>query len=219
MTVLALSLPALYDHFPAFQFWLKFALYYTWLMFSSLIIIPLSLIRPGSVDNAKLGARLMRPVSTLFGIDWTMSGNVELLSMKNACVIVCNHQSSVDLLGMFHIWDMVDRMAVIAKQSLAFYGTFGKTNKDLSDSPLMLLICRNHRLSLWNGIYRQKQHSASHGENKLCRQDPGYQPGQAVGLPRGDEEQRQDSPAPAFQERRLPCGPQLRTSDCTSRLE
>ena len=133
MTVLALSLPALYDHFPAFQFWLKFALYYTWLMFSSLIIIPLSLIRPGSVDNAKLGAKLMRPVSTLFGIDWTMSGNVELLSMKSACVIVCNHQSSVDLLGMFHIWDIVDRMAVIAKQSLAFYGTFGNTNKDLSD--------------------------------------------------------------------------------------
>ena len=68
-----------------------------------------------------------------FGIDWTMSGNVELLSMKSACVIVCNHQSSVDLLGMFHIWDIVDRMAVIAKQSLAFYGTFGNTNKDLSD--------------------------------------------------------------------------------------
>ena len=126
LTGLALSLPALYDHCVEFQFWLKFAVYYTWLMFSSLIIIPLSLIRPGSVDNARLGARLMRPVSALFGIDWTLSGNVELLSMKSACIIVCNHQSSVDLLGMFAIWDRVERMAVIAKQSLAYYGTFGR---------------------------------------------------------------------------------------------
>ena len=163
-TLLALSLPALYDHFPTFQFWLKFAVYYAWLMFSSLIIIPLSLIRPGSVDNAKLGAKLMKPVSALFGIDWTISGNVELLSMKSACVIVCNHQSSVDLLGMFHIWDIVDRMAVIAKQSLAFYGTFGKILKK-SSGTFARFFSRNHSLLVWDCVHRQKQHSASHGQD------------------------------------------------------
>ena len=126
LVVTAISLPCLYDLCPKFKYWLKLAVFYTWLMISSLVIIPLSLLRPGSVDNARLGARLMRPVSSLFGINWTLSGNLELLKMHSACVIVCNHQSSVDLLGMFHIWDIVGRMAVIAKQSLAYYGTFGK---------------------------------------------------------------------------------------------
>ena len=123
----ALPLPGLYDCCPVFRYWFKFGVFYCWLMFSSLLMIPLSLLRPGSVENARLGAKLMRPVSALMGIDWTISGNVDLLNRKEAFVIVCNHQSSVDLLGMFHIWDIVGRMAVIAKQSLSYYGTFGVT--------------------------------------------------------------------------------------------
>merc|ERR1712029_543865 len=57
----------------------------------------------------------------------SLQGNVGHLSSKEPCVIVANHQSSVDLLGMFHIWDMVGRMSVIAKQSLVYYGSFGIT--------------------------------------------------------------------------------------------
>ena len=127
LMAVALPLPGLYDYCPVFRYWLKFGVFYSWLMFSSLLMIPLSLLRPGSVENARLGAKLMRPVSALMGIDWTISGNVDLLKRKEAFVIVCNHQSSVDLLGMFHIWDIVGRMAVIAKQSLSYYGTFGVT--------------------------------------------------------------------------------------------
>jgi len=127
LMAVALPLPGLYDFCPGFRYYFKFGLFYGWLMFSSLLMIPLSLTRPGSVENARLGARLMRPVSALMGIDWTISGNVDLLNRDEAFVIVCNHQSSVDLLGMFHIWDVVGRMAVIAKQSLSYYGTFGVT--------------------------------------------------------------------------------------------
>merc|ERR1719445_345244 len=74
-----------------------------------------------------MGAKMMNPLSRLLGIRWSLQGNVGHLSSKEPCVIVCNHQSSVDLLGMFHIWDVVGRMAVIAKQSLSYYGTFGVT--------------------------------------------------------------------------------------------
>ena len=43
-----------------------------WLMFASLLLIPLSLLRPGAVENARAGARLMQPVSAVLGIKWTV---------------------------------------------------------------------------------------------------------------------------------------------------
>lgn len=90
-------------------------------------MIPLSLLRPGSVVNARLGSALMRPLSTLLGLGWVVKGEVHLLDRDEACVIVANHQSSIDLLGMFHIWSKLNRVAAIAKQSLMYYGTFGLT--------------------------------------------------------------------------------------------
>jgi len=125
--LLIVPLPGLYDYCPRFRCWVKFSVYYIWLMLASLVMIPLSLARPGSVDNARIGAKLMKPMNSLLGISWSLRGNVELLSRSQPCVIVANHQSSVDILGMFHIWEMVGRMTVIAKQSLMYYGTFGIT--------------------------------------------------------------------------------------------
>ena len=126
LIVFIIPLPGLYDYCPKFKFWLKFSVYYIWLMLASLIMIPLSITRPGSVDNARLGAKLMTPMSRVLGLSWSLQGQVELLTSTQPCVIVANHQSSVDLLGMFQIWDAVGRMSVIAKQSLMYYGPFGK---------------------------------------------------------------------------------------------
>jgi len=117
----------LYDNFPRFQFWFKVVFGFGWLMFASLLLIPLSLLRPGAVENAKAGARLMQPVSAVLGIKWTVSGCLEKLSKDEACVIVANHQSSVDILGMFHLWNIAGRMVAIAKQSLLYFGPFGIT--------------------------------------------------------------------------------------------
>jgi len=127
LAILLLSIPYLYDHYPGFRFRFKFALYYLWLTMASLLMIPLSLLRPGSVENARLGSVLMRPLSSLLGLCWVVEGEVELLDREEACVIVANHQSSIDLLGMFHLWGKLNRVAAIAKQSLMYYGTFGLT--------------------------------------------------------------------------------------------
>jgi len=96
-------------------------------MVASLLMIPLSLTRPGSVENARVGSMLMRPLSSLLGLKWKVEGEVHLLDREEACVIIANHQSSIDLLGMFHIWSKLHRVAAIAKQSLMYYGTFGLT--------------------------------------------------------------------------------------------
>jgi len=127
MSIIFLPIPYLYDYCPQFRFRLKFAVYYLWLTLASLLMIPLSLLRPGSVENARLGSALMRPLSSLLGLGWEVEGEVDLLNREEACVIVANHQSSIDLLGMFHIWSKLGRVAAIAKQSLMYYGSFGLT--------------------------------------------------------------------------------------------
>jgi len=127
MLICSLITPYLYDYYPKFRCKLKFVLYYLWLTMASFLMIPLSLARPGSVENARLGSALMRPLSSLLGLWWEVGGEVDLLNREEACVIVANHQSSVDLLGMFHIWSKLGRVSAIAKQSLMYYGSFGLT--------------------------------------------------------------------------------------------
>lgn len=125
--LILLILPFLYDYLPHFKFKLKMGVYYLWLTVASFLMIPLSLYRAGSVENARLGSLLMLPLSRLLGLTWEVQGEVHLLNRPEACVIVANHQSSVDVLAMFHIWSRLKRVTAIAKRSLQFYGPFGLT--------------------------------------------------------------------------------------------
>ena len=122
-----LPLPYLYHTTPWLKYRTKFVVYYLWLTAMSFVMIPVSLLRPGRVDNARVGALLMLPLSPLLGIEWRVEGEVGLLARDEAAVIVANHQSSVDLLGMFVIWGQLRRVAALAKQSLLYTGTFGVT--------------------------------------------------------------------------------------------
>ena len=54
----------------------QFAAYYLWLTSMSLVMIPLSLLRPGSVENARLGSLLMLPLSKVLELDWKVEGEV-----------------------------------------------------------------------------------------------------------------------------------------------
>jgi lysophosphatidate acyltransferase len=40
-------------------------------------------------------------------------------------VIVANHQSTLDILGLFELWPDIGKMTVIAKKILKFYPFFG----------------------------------------------------------------------------------------------
>jgi len=122
-----LPLPYLYDTTPWLKYRTKFVVYYLWLTAMSFVMIPVSLLRPGRVDNARVGALLMVPLSPLLGLEWVVEGEVGLLARDEAAVIVANHQSSIDLLGMFVIWGQLRRVAALAKQSLLYTGTFGIT--------------------------------------------------------------------------------------------
>jgi len=74
----------------------------------------------------RLSAKVCRLVSGLIGLRWTVKGMEHLSRERNtACVMVANHQSSLDILGMFEIWHVMGKVTVVAKRELMFAGTFG----------------------------------------------------------------------------------------------
>ncbi|KAF5273444.1 hypothetical protein FQA39_LY07461 [Lamprigera yunnana] len=119
-----LLLPFLYEWSQAFRYYLKFAIYYTWVMFFSLVLMPLMALKPGDVRNFLYASTCCNPVSSLVGLQWIVRGK-EHLEVDRACIVVSNHQSSVDILGLFNTWHIMNRCTVIAKKELFYAGPFG----------------------------------------------------------------------------------------------
>lgn len=62
--------------------------------------------------------------SSLLGIRWQIRGR-EHLEKERACIIVANHQSSLDILGMFDLWPVMDKCTVVAKKEILYAWPFG----------------------------------------------------------------------------------------------
>jgi len=106
---------------------LKYALYAASVMLLSIIIIPVFLIRPRNVFNIRLGSLLTNPVLNLFGIKYRIE-NAEVLDKEGPCVIVVNHQSSIDFIGMMKLWPKHIRYCtILAKKELIWALPFGLT--------------------------------------------------------------------------------------------
>lgn len=63
-------------------------------------------------------------ISTILGLRWQLRGR-EHLEKDQACIIVANHQSSIDILGMFDIWPVMNKCTVVAKKELWYAWPFG----------------------------------------------------------------------------------------------
>ncbi|XP_034235075.1 1-acyl-sn-glycerol-3-phosphate acyltransferase alpha-like isoform X2 [Thrips palmi] len=71
-----------------------------------------------------LASAICKHISRLIGLRWTLRGSQHLAEQK-ACVIVANHQSSLDILGMFEIWAIMRKCTVVAKKELFYAWPFG----------------------------------------------------------------------------------------------
>jgi lysophosphatidate acyltransferase len=97
---------------------LKYALYASVIMFYSIILIPVFLVRPRNALNIRLAAMSMSSVLDLFGIKYRIE-NAKVLDKEGPCVIVANHQSSIDLFGMVKLWpNHVRYCTILAKKEL-----------------------------------------------------------------------------------------------------
>ncbi|KDR16862.1 1-acyl-sn-glycerol-3-phosphate acyltransferase alpha isoform X1 [Zootermopsis nevadensis] len=124
LVVFILILPFLYETSRAFRYYIKFFLYYGIVMTTAVVVIPIMMFRPKDVKNLLLASALCRHISGLLGLKWELRGQ-EHLEKEQACIIVANHQSSLDILGMFDIWPVMDKCTVVAKKELFYAWPFG----------------------------------------------------------------------------------------------
>lgn len=47
------------------------------------------------------------------------------MEKDRACIIVANHQSSLDILGMFDLWPVMDKCTVVAKKEIFYAWPMG----------------------------------------------------------------------------------------------
>ncbi|XP_055546835.1 1-acyl-sn-glycerol-3-phosphate acyltransferase alpha-like [Wyeomyia smithii] len=117
-------LPILYETSQKFRYFFKFFVCYVGVIINSLILIPAMCFRPRDVRNLVLASSFCRHISPLISIKWELRGT-DILSRDEAYVIVANHQSSLDVLGMFDFWHIMNKCTVIAKKELLYTGPFG----------------------------------------------------------------------------------------------
>ncbi|XP_054850821.1 1-acyl-sn-glycerol-3-phosphate acyltransferase alpha-like [Eublepharis macularius] len=99
-----------------FNFYCKMAFFFTWCTYwAATMTIFLSPVLRRNPDNMKLLRIFIWPLKHFYGIKIAVQGS-ENLNMKEPYVIVCNHQTYLDLLGMMEI--MPDRCVPVAKKEL-----------------------------------------------------------------------------------------------------
>ncbi|XP_076351982.1 1-acyl-sn-glycerol-3-phosphate acyltransferase beta-like isoform X1 [Tachypleus tridentatus] len=108
-----------------FKFYTKLVCYYLVLIIVPLVTIPLSIFRPGDPKNILYNSWVVHHIVVpLFGVNWEVR-NEERLKTKEPCILVCNHQSSLDILGMMYIWPLFSPCIAVLKRELLFTGPFG----------------------------------------------------------------------------------------------
>ncbi|XP_050161975.1 LOW QUALITY PROTEIN: 1-acyl-sn-glycerol-3-phosphate acyltransferase alpha [Myiozetetes cayanensis] len=117
-----LLLPLLYERCGSFRFFCKMGFYNGWILLLALVAIPLCALRGRDVENMKIIRGLMQHVKHLYGIRMVVRG-AQHFPPRQPYVVVSNHQSSLDLLGMMEV--LPDRCVPIAKRELLYMGAVG----------------------------------------------------------------------------------------------
>ncbi|KAJ0012952.1 hypothetical protein NQD34_017286 [Periophthalmus magnuspinnatus] len=119
-----LLIPLLMWTSSTFVFYFKKFFYVAWMMCLALFAIPLCILKSGGrdIENMRIIRFLVRHVKYFLGLRFEVSG-WEHLQTEGPYVIISNHQSSLDVLGLMEI--LPDRCTMIAKKELIYAGTVG----------------------------------------------------------------------------------------------
>ncbi|CAK9812885.1 1-acyl-sn-glycerol-3-phosphate acyltransferase alpha [Anthophora quadrimaculata] len=119
-----LVLPFLYEMSRTFRYYFKFLLYYGYVMINSITLLPIMMLRPRNVKNFILASSVCSCLTNFLGVRWELRGR-EHLEQDRACIIVANHQSSLDIMGMFQIWPVMEKCTVVGKKEIFYAWPFG----------------------------------------------------------------------------------------------
>ncbi|XP_052020363.1 1-acyl-sn-glycerol-3-phosphate acyltransferase alpha isoform X1 [Apodemus sylvaticus] len=122
LLLLLLLLSTLWFCSSSAKYFLKMAFYNGWILFLAILAIPVCAVRGRNVENMKILRLLLLHVKYLYGIRVEVRG-AHHFPPTQPYVVVSNHQSSLDLLGMMEV--LPDRCVPIAKRELLWAGSAG----------------------------------------------------------------------------------------------
>ncbi|XP_065587750.1 1-acyl-sn-glycerol-3-phosphate acyltransferase alpha-like isoform X2 [Cyrtonyx montezumae] len=96
--------------------------YQVWIFTFSILVIIVALPRGRSCENVKFLRMAILPVKYALGIKIVVKGK-ENLKTKKPCILVLNHQNSLDIMVMMQI--LPNRCAPIGKKEILYMGPFG----------------------------------------------------------------------------------------------
>ena len=64
--------------------------------------------------------------STFLGLKWKTVGR-ENIDKTQTYMVVCNHQTALDVLAVAHMWESFDRCSVVMKKELKFIPILGQS--------------------------------------------------------------------------------------------
>ncbi|KAK2511891.1 hypothetical protein Q9966_016530 [Columba livia] len=117
-----LLLRVLYGRCGSFRFFCKMGFYNGWILLLALVAVPLCALRGRHVHNMRIIRGLLQHVKHLYGIQMSVRG-AQNFPPRQPYVVVSNHQSSLDLMGMMEV--LPDRCVPIAKRELLYMGAVG----------------------------------------------------------------------------------------------
>uniref|UniRef100_A0A8C5MPK0 1-acylglycerol-3-phosphate O-acyltransferase n=2 Tax=Leptobrachium leishanense TaxID=445787 RepID=A0A8C5MPK0_9ANUR len=109
---------------PAFKFHFKIISYIILCLIWSAAAAPFCILKSGgrNVDNMRVISAFVRTLKYIFGLRYEVKG-LENFNVDGPCVIVSNHQSILDMMGLMEI--LPDRCVQIAKKELMYAGSVG----------------------------------------------------------------------------------------------
>ncbi|XP_037735547.1 1-acyl-sn-glycerol-3-phosphate acyltransferase beta isoform X1 [Chelonia mydas] len=124
LLLLLLLLPALLALSPAAHFQLKIGVYCVLCLAASALAVPLCLLRHGgrTVRNMRIIKNIVKSFKYIYGLRFETTG-LENFQIEEPCVIVSNHQSILDMIGLMEI--LPDNCVQIGKKELLYMGPVG----------------------------------------------------------------------------------------------
>ncbi|XP_016286457.1 1-acyl-sn-glycerol-3-phosphate acyltransferase alpha isoform X2 [Monodelphis domestica] len=122
LLLLLLLVPVLWGYSSSAKYFCKMAFYNGWILFLAVLAIPVCALRGRNVENMKILRLMLLHIKYLYGIRLEVRG-AHNFPPSQPYVVVSNHQSSLDLLGMMEV--LPGRCVPIAKRELLWAGPAG----------------------------------------------------------------------------------------------
>ncbi|XP_075295725.1 1-acyl-sn-glycerol-3-phosphate acyltransferase beta isoform X2 [Opisthocomus hoazin] len=123
-TAVLLLLHVLMELSPAVNFALRIGFYYLLCIVGSALTAPVCLLVNGgrTVKNMRIIKNVVKTFKYFFGLRFEVKG-LENFNMEGPAIIVSNHQSMLDMMGLMEI--LPDDCVQVAKKELMYAGTVG----------------------------------------------------------------------------------------------